>query len=336
MGIRYTDASEGSQEFVTRERSPSILQLSLLFVGTVLASVTLSVLVTSPVLLAVILIALFSVLGFYVITTIQRNRDLVLATEFQNALFTSALGSNNKFCIIIKNDGTLTYMDRAFNDLFSDFVKLPYRHIDALLKYGQVEQEECDKIYAAIEHNVNDSIVFTINASDNKPHKIVMNIEPITRPTGYILLRARDFVEQRMAVQAGASAQWGVSASKLSPAIVQLFSGIVEKDKSAFITDPAGMMLYVSPSLENQLGYGENEIINRNFSLQDFIYVGGSKPDALALEDYEGEIILQRKDGNLIKCQISQSLVKDKQNRLIGCVANLNDQEADSLKKKTW
>ena len=38
---------------------------------------------------------------------LQRSRDMVLSTEFQNALFASALGINNKFCLIIKRDGNI-------------------------------------------------------------------------------------------------------------------------------------------------------------------------------------------------------------------------------------
>jgi PAS domain-containing protein len=335
MGIRYSDASKEANEFVTRERSPSIMQLIMLFVSTFIISVTLSLAVADQTLLTIILMLILTSVGWYVILQIQRNRDLVLATEFQNALFTSALGSNNKFCIIIKHDGTLTYMDRAFHDMFFDFVKLPYRHIDALLKYGEVSQEECAKIYGAIEHNVNDSIVFTIRASDNKPHKIVMTVEPITRPSGYILMRARDFVEQR--TSAPNATPGTISAVKIDPAVIQLFSGVIGNAKSAFIADPAGILLYVSPQLEVQLGYNSMEMLSRNFSIQDFVYVGGSKPDALALEDYEGDIIFQKKDGALIKGHIQQSLLKDKSGKLVGCTAIFTDQEsAASVKKNSW
>jgi PAS domain S-box-containing protein len=324
--------SSNEREFVTRERYPTVTQLALLFVVTLITSIALSFTMGDPTLLATILTLLFCGFGWYIILQIQRTRDLVLATEFQNALFTSALGSNNKFCAIIKNTGAITYMDRAFHDLFDDFVKLPYRHIDAFLKYAEVQQEECDKIYAAVEHNVNDSVVFTIRTSDNKSHKIVLHIEPITRPSGYILLRARDFVEQRSAVVN--DTQGAVSPSKLPGSVLQLFSGIVENDKSAFIADPNGMLIYASPTLENQLGYSEQEMLSRNFSIQDFVYVGGSKPDTLTLEDYEGEIILQKKDGSLIKCTISQNLVKDRQGRLLGCTAIMNDSNSPSGVKK--
>lgn len=333
MGIRYADAAVEGKEFVERERSPTVLQLLVLFVFTLATSIGLAfILRGEPLMVAATLTLLLTAFGWYMIVQVQRTRDLVLATEFQNALFTSALGSNNKFCIIIKNNGVMTYMDGAFHELFDDFVKLPYRHIDAFLKFGEVTQDETDKILAAIDHNVNDSVVFTVRTSDNKQHKIMLNIEPITRPAGYILLRARDFVDQRSASTPEVNANYTPSTSKLNPGVVELISGVVD-DKSAFVADAQGILVYVSPLLEEQLGYGKQEMLSRNFSIQDFVYVGGSRPDSLSLEDYTGEIILQKKDGNLIKCHIEQKLIHDK-GKLLGCSAVIDNNAHDGGKKK--
>src|SRR5688500_7775003 len=315
MSIRYTDSGSRDGEFVTRERSPTIFQLILIFISIFLVSITLSMAVQDKIALTASLVVLLSAVGWYAIVQIQRNRDLVLATEFQNALFTSALGSNNKFCLIIKRDYTITYMDRAFHECFHEFVKLPYRHLDAWLKYGEVSQEECDKIYAAIEHNVKENTVFSISASDHKPHKIFMTIEPIKRPQGYVLLRARDYVEQRNAAT-GKDAAKSSAITKLDASLANLLSGMLEDNQSAFITDSTGFLLYTSPALEKMLGYKEREMLDRNFSIQDIIYVGGSKPDALTLEFYEGEIILQKKTGDLVKAFIRQKVIKDPQGKI--------------------
>lgn len=329
IGIRYTDSSG---EFISRERSPTNMQLAFLFVFACFVCSTLVLFVKEPIVLIITLILITLVAGWYVIVQIQRNRDLLLSTEFQNALFTSALGSSNKFCLIVQNNYDITYMDRAFYNLFSGFIKTPYRNLESLFRYGDVAQEERDKIYAAIEHNVKESVIFSIKASDDKQHKIFLSVEPIARPSGYTLLRARDYIEKRATVTAKDTGP----ASKFPPFASSLISGLLEKDAIVFLADKSGNLVYVSHELEKQLGYNENEILSRNMNMQDIIYVGSSKPAEIVLEDYEGEIILQKKDSSLSKFSINQKLAKDKLGGVVGCSAFLNNPEHASTKKKIW
>jgi PAS domain-containing protein len=329
IGIRYTDSSG---EFISRERSPTNMQLAFLFIFACFVCSTLVVFVKEPFILIVTLILIMLVAGWYVIFQIQRNRDLLLSTEFQNALFTSALGSNNKFCLIVQNNYDITYMDRAFYNLFSGFIKTPYRNLESLFRYGEVAEEERNKIYAAIEHNVKESVVFTIKASDDKPHRIFLSVEPIARPSGYTLLRARDYIEKRAAVTAKDTGP----AAKFPLFSTPLISGLLEKDAVVYLADKSGALVYVSTELESQLGYGEHEILSRSMNMQDIIYVGNSKPTEITLEDYEGEIILQKKDGSLSKFSINQKLAKDRLGNTVGCSAFLNSPEQASTKKKIW
>ena len=119
---------------------------------------------------------LMGAVGWYVIVLLQRSRDLVMTTEFQNALFASALGINNKFCLIINRDGNIVYLDRSFQEMFPDFLKQPRRTIDILLEYGRVSGEEGKKIYAVIERGVYGKVVFDIRGSDGMFYKIVMSV----------------------------------------------------------------------------------------------------------------------------------------------------------------
>ena len=62
-----------------------------------------------------------------------RLRDLVLATEFQNAMLASAAQLSTRFCLITKRDGSIVYVDPGFQKLFPHFMQSNDRNIDGLL-----------------------------------------------------------------------------------------------------------------------------------------------------------------------------------------------------------
>src|SRR5579871_1490594 len=102
---RYTDvntAINGAKDFVIRRHGPTLLQLLVVLAAALFLSLLIIVTVEDKLALAGILFVILGSAGGYVVLQIQRNNDLLLATEFQNALFASALGINNKFCLIIR------------------------------------------------------------------------------------------------------------------------------------------------------------------------------------------------------------------------------------------
>ena len=110
MAIRYTDfisRKDAPSDFMPRDRKPTVFELMLIFVFALALSVSLPVFILDKMMLIFWMCLMLSLAGWYVIVEITRSRDLILATEFQNALFASALGFNNKFCLIIKREGSI-------------------------------------------------------------------------------------------------------------------------------------------------------------------------------------------------------------------------------------
>jgi two-component system, cell cycle sensor histidine kinase and response regulator CckA len=338
MAIRYTDldiTSNGARDFVIRKRSPSILQLLLIFLGVLLTAISITLTIADKMALIMILFILIGVVGWYVLIQIQRSRDLLLATEFQNALFASALGINNKFCMIIRRNGNIVYLDRSFQDMFPDFLRQSRRSIDVLLEQGRVSREDGEKIYSAIERGVYEKVIFDIRGSGNGLHRVVMSIEPILRPSGFILLRGREFVESRAADEADASRQ------ALNKSTITLFSHVMDTmNMGVYMTGPTGNLIYANPVLEQWLGYRDGEIGSNNLALQDLVPHGSNRPEAIEPGNFEGEVMLQKKNGGMMKAFINQKIIRDEQNKVMGCTAlvhHIADQgQAASVKKKLW
>src|SRR5690349_11273716 len=123
MAIRYSDldpTTNGINEFVARKRVPTIIQLFILFILTLVITFGCLMFLADKFTIAFVLTLVLMGSGWYVLLQMQRNQDLVLATEFQNSLFASALGLNNKFCMIIRRNGTVVYLDRMFQEMFPD------------------------------------------------------------------------------------------------------------------------------------------------------------------------------------------------------------------------
>lgn len=339
MAIRYTDldpATSGVHDFVIRKRTPTIVQLFVLFITILVVTFFGIMFVTDKFTLAFMLTLLLCGAGWYVVMQIQRNNDLLLATEFQNALFASALGINNKFCMIIRRNGNVVYLDRMFQEIFPDFLRQPKRTIDVLLELGKVSREESEKVFTAIERGVYEKVVFEIRGSDNRFNKIVMSIEPILRPSGFILLRGREYVESRAALDPTTKL---TPSSLMSKTTITLFSYVMDTmNMGVYMTGPTGNIIYINPVLEQWLGYSEGEVLSSNLALQDIIQQNGTRPDSIEPDNFEGEIILQKKTGGVMKSFINQKVIRDDEHKIMGCTALVHHfiDQTNNKKKKLW
>lgn len=339
--IRYADLSpetNGAKDFIIRKRLPTIVQLLIVIVTVFLIAFSLSVAIDSRFKLFLLMSTLFSIAGWYVIVAIQRNRDLVLATEFQNALFASALGLNNKFCLIIRRDGNIVYLDRSFQEVFPDFMKQPRKTIEIFLEQGRVSKEETEKVFAAIDQGVFSKVVFNIRGAGSQFHKMIVSVEPILRPTGFVLLRGREFIESR-ATGSAENVIKPASVDSIDKNSVTLFSHVLDSMKmGVYMTTPSGNLVYANPILESWLSYGEGELTASNRSLQDIIYQSGGRSEQIEPADYEGEVMLQKKGGEIMKAFINQKVIRDDQHKIMGCTALVHPytEPLSDMKKKLW
>ncbi len=336
MLARYTDidiTKNGAMDFVIRKRRPSVLQILAVFLITFAMGMSIILMTADKMMLAVLLLVTVGATGWYILIHLQRTHDLLLATEFQNSLFASALGLNNKFCMIMKQDGNIVYLDRSFQNMFPDFLKQSRRTLDMLLEIGAVTREDGEKIYNAIGRGVYEKVIFKIKGAGSEIHKIVMSVEPILRPSGFVLLRGREFVEAR------ASTKSTESGKPVSKSTVTLFSHIMDSmDMGVYMTGPDGAFVYVNHILEEWLGFSDAEITAGNLALNDVIYHNNKNTGNIVPDNYEGELLLQKKNGGFMKVFVNQKVIKDDQGKLLGCTAIVHNyaESSPEIKKKLW
>jgi hypothetical protein len=138
---------------------------------------------------------LFVVIGamcWYVSIHITRNYRLLNATEFQNAMFASALAMGSAFCIILTRDGGFVYFDRSFQGVFPEFIAQPARSLDIFMEMNGLSKDDKEKIRNAIHGGSYEKIDVDLRYAGNNAQKVTLLVEPILRPSGYVLVRGHD------------------------------------------------------------------------------------------------------------------------------------------------
>lgn len=333
---RFTDLelkSSGAQDFIVRRRTLPILHMLILFVMIQLIVISVAVVIADKYTLVLLLVGVMTMVSWYLIAQTQRNRDLLLATEFQNALFASALGMNHKFCMIIKRDGNIIYFDRAFQDMFPDFLRQRHRSLHVFLEQSKVSREDCSKVFGVLERNSYENVILNIRSANNQYVKIVMSIEPILRPSGFILMRGREFVESR-ASKADASK----AGSMMDKSPFTIFASVMDNmNVGIYMCGASGAVAYASPLFEKWLGYAEGELAASNRSLQDIIHYEAAS-GAAELANYDGDIVLRKKTGELVTMFVNQKILLDDGGHVVGCtgIAHQVPTQSDDVKKKAW
>ncbi len=320
------------QDFVVRKRRPVWQVLAFMFTSVLVSMVILGMLIKDITVFVEVIFFILVVLGTYIVYIIQQSRDLVLATEFQNSLFSSALSHSNKFCIIIKNDNSIAYIDHSLQEMFPNFYKEPRRDIDVLFEMGRVSLEDRKTVFAALERRVRDKVIFDITDYKKQSRRIIMSIEPISRPKGFMLMRGHEFVEKRVLGPQ-------IDNSKLplfDKNNLNLFSYVMDSmDIGTYMVDLFGRITYANLTLEQWLDFEENELAASDLSLRDIISQIGLDIAVSDIKNFEGDITLQRKIGGHMKAKLTQKAMYDEQGAVTGYAGLIYPMKDPSLKPKT-
>ena len=304
MAIRFSDDlfhnTEGS-DFIVRKRLPMALQIITVFAMAFAAIYFTGCVMKDSGSKTVFIVTLFCTIGILSWLTVFFSaslRDLVLATEFQNAMLAAAARLSTRFCLITKRDGSIVYIDPGFQKLFPHFMQNPDRNIESLLNSAGIAQDIIQTIFAGLQSGEPGRTLLAFPQSGQEPMQIMMSVEPLPRPRGYFLMRGRDFVIHRAAEESTpiqASAQ-----ATLESALNALPDGFL-------VTDASGTITYVNRTLEAWLGFEHGEIFARPYKLGHVFYQYAGKDAGRILTDaFEGDVVLQRKDKSLISMRVRQ------------------------------
>jgi hypothetical protein len=196
QNVRASDrvdlANPQGDDFVVRRRFPSVRQMAQICVAAVVVVLGVTILVRNETLLGSLLCVVVGSITLYLGRHVEKQQRVINATEFMNALFSSSLCRNHKFCTIVRKDGEIVYLDRGFQELFPEYVDQPKRELDLLLGMHEVTQEHRNKLASLISSGGEGTVSFTAPTGSNKIMQLLnVTVEPIIRPKGYSLVRGR-------------------------------------------------------------------------------------------------------------------------------------------------
>ena len=196
MPLRYTDLDtpkSAYSDFVIRRRRPTLAETFIICVGLIIFAAGISLTASSNDKLA--LIAVLFILGgclcLYSITQIKHGRVLLQKTEFENALFASALNMNYAFSFIVDNEGAIVYISPGFKDLFTAFAEADHHDLKAWMEDVHLQADQATAITQAIEGGSKKELACHLLDDQEQRTPYRMLIEPIPRPKGFILVRCR-------------------------------------------------------------------------------------------------------------------------------------------------
>lgn len=192
--MRYTERENPSvpYNFMPRDRSSAIWRVIIGFV-VALGVMLLLNLVPSTVggepeasLLSMVAI---SILCFYIVFLKQQNLDLVTQTEFQNLLFSQAAAIGSIFCVFVKRDGEIVYVNRGLSHLLGDGTQRNFSHLASLLEELALPKPTNEAIQDAVFTLDCVSLPIAISRHSGEAVSLTLEIAPLARPSGYVVLK---------------------------------------------------------------------------------------------------------------------------------------------------
>jgi len=186
---RLAQMNVDTSGFVVHKHTPAS-ELSNLFMGIAVA-----------ILMVVGVLYYDSLQGFYICTSagllimyvsfkLDRIQKMQVSTEFVNAIFSSAIGKDCRFCLAVRDDGEIIYVNRDFHSLFPEFLAQPILNLKKLGSMTGVNTRDQKKIDEALLQQAKRGITVDIRLSGNPvPESMSFLIEPLDIPKGYALIR---------------------------------------------------------------------------------------------------------------------------------------------------
>lgn len=308
-------------DFVPRERRGQITKLLILF-GLAITLVfvvayTPLAKITAP-YAPMIAIAIIALLGLYVVVRNQIALDLLMSSEYQSMLLAQGFGVGSGFGIIVRRDGTIVHASDGMESIFPSFNYAQSQALGGVFEQGLVRIADRERIMGAIHSGTNDRLVFSIAAAYQEPKEYVITVEPMSRPSGFCVIRGREYLGKRAGLQRMPDALSLTSADKLEHMLSTT-------NTPHYTTDAYGKIEYANPAFDRALGYEPGEVVASKLSLHHLIFSLGQSlvTEEYSLNDYVGAVELIQKHGSHITGTLQQTLLRDSNAKSIGAAGTL-------------
>ena len=302
-------------DFMPRDRSRPSLQIFMVFLSTIAIVLALLRFVheksenISTVFICLILVALCAMTIYFR----RRTDDMLLATEFQNLLYSSAASIGSQFCIIAKRDGTAVHCSYGVSELFNGFSYPMAQALEGFFIESRMPKFDQDKIIDALLMNERKSLLLKISTAMGITD-MVINIDPLPRPHGYYAIRGRYYQGERKA-----------GSALLADLSTETMRHLLEESPVGhFICDDFGRFEYINPALAKLVGKTPQEMIEERLHITDILKRtnGAAIGKEYEYNDMKEEVILVSKASNTTRLHLELSLIREggKVSALVGTI----------------
>ncbi len=321
MRFDTTDSVMHDQlDFVPRERRSRIARLVMVFAVAILLVFLLAYVPLLPrmdgyaPLVAIIVLAL---LCLYSVYYLQLALDTTTATEFQNLLFAQALNIGASAFILVRRDGSIVHANEGFTQLFPGSEHAQSQALDSVFEAGTVRKTDRERVMAAIYSNTSERLIFSLPKPYQPAQEYILTVEPLERPAGFSLVRAREYLGKRAGLQPLPDTLRATSIDKLDHLLAT-------SNIALFTTDGFGRFEYVNPSFERLCGYESGEVVDGKLSLHHVFFSMGTTTitEEYTVGDYTGEAVIITKQSQRHTVGLRQSVVRDGNKKPVGATGS--------------
>lgn len=239
------------------------------------------------------------------------NRDVLLATEFQNAIFASAISRHFLFSIIARRDGSIMFADGGVEQILADYSRIRHSNLQDILALGEVKPEFKQIILNSVGQEQEESVLLSMKTKNGTREDMVITIDPIVRIPNFCLIRARPYYTSRAGGDSKSSQQVSspaVSAYSFNDIFNNLPVGL-------FYTDGNGHVIFANSQVETWLGYESHYFNKAEHHIRTLV----EGPDEMFTgKPYEGKAKLLHANGTIHTFDVSTTVDfdEDKVSRL--------------------
>ena len=304
-----------SPDFIPRSYSKPIKELSLIYVlaiGLIFAVLHFKDMIGGDIVATVIITTTVLLIAVYTILKRQQHNDQMMATEFENLLFSAAASLGSTFCLFIKHDGTIVYANDGTRKMFPTFKQNENQSLEELLYTARVERSHIDKLFSTVARATKETIIFPITDSAGYRSDYVVTVDPLKRPSGYFVVKGREYYTERTSV-----AVQSTNMQKSSPESIAALCAHLPFP--VYITNSSGVLEYVNKPLEALLDYVDGSMINEELTIQKLVYhADGYETAEFEMTGYSGNVMLSKRNQQLVKAYLNQTLIYDSDKKITG------------------
>lgn len=319
MSVRLIDSPEfikASRDFVIRKHLMPSWVLTLTLCSCLLMLALVSVFFgSSPDKITFSFAGILLVLFFISHYVDSRYKNLLNAIEFQNALFAGAARLATEFCLIVRHDGKIVYIDPEYDHKVFRLRNNNMRSIKTLLDAGEVPAESQEKLLAALNSGVTEKIPFKLPKTNRAARPLTLTLDPIDIPntpidTGNFTLSVRPLTRPS-----------GYSLMRVQQ---EEFKKEYEEYLEDFIVGfytikNSGEFSYINSNLEQTLGYEKGDLISEKISISDLVFDQDiAKHLRSAKKDWQEIIVMRSRNNTPIYCFINQSPLRSANGKIVG------------------